>query len=511
MEFWFKRQLEKIELNLQEIQLDIHSKESLSNIYHKLKKYKTSMPWKANNMASSVVFSIASTPFSNYSAISSNSLMKTPQNSSLNNAFYIISSQKQQDSIKNTPIEKDLFKDVMTVTQKEALFLKLVNGKPSQDDFFNDFSHKSVKLEDILNVAKNGDDSSMDCDFLKDIPKNNNNNNKRLPQNSLEKLLKTLNFTGKLSENNPIPLETNKREISFENSHKIIKDLNREIYQHLGETLALSDSLIDSINNDENHINDINIGTYRKDLKGKKVPRLNLEKLHKREGSIHSFSPSYRKNAERSQYLKELFEGEKDKILVKRIKQTNKSMDLSRKPMNFSFIQSRINEKTNKFICNLLQKPNKHSKNNLSLIENCQKDESFIKKSNIKIVNLLKHEEKNENFGQFQKNEDFDKNAKFEKKLPLKEKTNFLNIVAPTSNINVFISGGDFEEKESFNLNPSTRPYKNNRLMKLLSQVNQNKRAKENMNEGFSLGNIMGVLKEKGKEYGLKLRRSKHE
>ena len=81
------------------------------------------------------------------------------------------------------------------------------------------------------------------------------------------------------------------------------------------------------------------------------------------------------------------------------------------------------------------------------------------------------------------------------------DKTNFLNILAPTNNFDVFISG-EFEEKEGFNSNPSTRPKrKANHLIKLLSLVNQNRREGKILKENIdnSLGNIMGALKEKDK------------
>ena len=614
MEFWFTRQLEKIEQNLQEIQQETLTSLQANQILHKIQKYKQIMPWKNGSPLHD--FSIATTPFSNYSIISSNSLTKSV-NHSLNNAFYMISSQKLRDfnekndeNLNKTPKESNnlyqkssnlqFFKDTMTVTQKEELFLKLINTKASDNEVL---SRHSVKLEDILNVTKNADESSVDCEFLKGVSGIQKlAYSRKLPQNSLEKLLKTLNFTGKLSmseisiknsgknsgkklENaffgknyfeekafdekafdekafEEKDLEENifenelknlfeendyNEENPFEESLKIVKNLNREIYQHLGENLSQQKK-----NNEF--------------FKGKmtKVPLLDLAKLKTKENS-HSFSPSSRKNAERSQYLKEIF-AEKPINTFKKTKQTNKSMDFANKPVNFGYFQSRINEQTNKFISNLMQNPKKHGKNNYSLIENSNKDEiqlSFVKKNynNIKISELFKknaeeNEEKSaknqlktpknliKNLVKSPKNqkEKISKNLlkspqnqlekgpqnplekspknleekpfKIQEEKPPKnpkekspknrafqDKTNFLNILAPTNNFNVFISG-DFEEKDGFNSNPSTRPKrKANRLIKLLSQVNQNRRdgkiLKENIDN--SIGNIMGVLKEKDK------------
>ncbi len=626
MEFWFSRQLEKIEQNLQEIQQESLISSQTNQIIHKIQKYKQVMPWKNGSPHD---FSIATTPFSNYSKISSNSLTKSV-NHSLNNAFYMISSQKLHDfdgkipenlnklqNESNNLCEKSsnlqFFKEKMTVSQKEELFLKLINTKASDNDVV---SRHSVKLEDILNVTKNANESSVDCEFLKGVDGIEKLAYKRkLPQNSLEKLLKTFNFTGKLSE---ISIKNSKKsrkkienafferntldekafdekvfdeksfdeksfdekvfdkkafdekalkesffendlknlfeendyneENPFEESLKIVKDLNREIYQYLEENLDLSESFKSQKKK--------NIQFLKK--KGKKIPLLDLAKLKKKENT-HSFSPSYRKNAERTQYLKEIF-AEKPVNMFKKTKQTNKSMDFSNKPINFGYFQSRINEQTNKFIKNLMQNPKKHLKNNYSLIENSNKEEiqlSFVKNNynNIKISELFKKNEE-ENEGKSTKNQlktpknpitnkfkspknqrqktsknllkspenqlekcpkiheekptkiEEKKTMKIQEEKPLKipketivkiqkekspntqkeksplgrafqDKTNFLNILAPTNNFDVFISG-EFEEKEGFNSNPSTRP-------------------KRKANIDNSLGNIMGALKEKDK------------
>ena len=106
---------------------------------------------------------------------------------------------------------------------------------------------------------------------------------------------------------------------------------------------------------------------------------------------------------------------------------------------------------------------------------NFNKDElSFINnnnKNNIKINELLQKNENPQN--------------------TLTDKTNFLNIVAPTNNINVYI-GAEYEEKERDN-----KPKKKgNRLMKLLSQVNQNRKEGRLMKENIpgdrevNIGNI---------------------
>jgi len=468
-------------LNLQELKFNENQgfSQEITAILYKVKKYQSNFPWKPSI---SPDFSIATTPFSNYSVISLNSMSKSPRNSvsNLNKAFYIISSQKMMREFERTP--KNFFKDTMTVTQKEELLLRLIKDNNTEENESMVNQRHSVKLEDILNVSnKSNENSSIDCEFLREVEKKKDHNNedkRKLPPNSLEKLLKTMDFTGKLSERHHTEemIETNKN---------VIKDLNREIYQHLGETLNFSQS---SVKEKSKEIIEFQVegfkmkeanknNNFHEKFNLKKVPKLNLEKvMNKEEDCKHSFSPSYRKKAERSQYLKQMFE-EKRQTPCKRIKQTNKSMDFSNnnnnKPMNFHYLQSRINEKTNKFICNLLQNPRKHAKNNYSLIENSTKEDlSFINnKNNIRINEILR---KNEETAQ----------------QTLNDKTNFLNIVAPTNNINVYISN-EFEEKEG-----NKPKKKNNRLMKLLSQVNQNRKEgrfmKENIpGEGeLSMGNI---------------------
>lgn len=106
---------------------------------------------------------------------------------------------------------------------------------------------------------------------------------------------------------------------------------------------------------------------------------------------------------------------------------------------------------------------------------NFNKEElSFINnnnKNNIRINELLQKNENSQN--------------------TLTDKTNYLNIVAPTNNINVYI-GAEYEEKERDN-----KPKKKgNRLMKLLSQVNQNRKEGRLMKENIpgdreaNIGNI---------------------
>lgn len=494
MEFWFKRQMEKIELTVKDIQMEFpHQK--FNCLIHKLKKYRNCMPWKPIVNAHEN-YSIATTPFSNYSIISSNSLVNnSPVNNSLNNAFYIYSSRdpscSPNENDKKTPKHQEnyqQFKEEMTISEKEELLLKQFNTGNNCNS--NTFSRHSVKLEDLLNVTKNAEDSSIDCDFLKDASghKKKEEKNKKI-QNSLEKLLKTLNFTCKLSENKKEITKKEEDETFFEcGNKKIIKNLNREIYQHFGqETLSFSNSFKSSSNIPKNENKMV---TFKGKCKSKdvlkKVPRLNLENLQKDIENMHSCSPSYRKKAERSQYLREIFLAkEKEKMEKRKNKHPNKSMDFSNKPINFNYFQSRINEKANDFINNVVNK--KHVKNNYSLIEISNKEDSFHQRRKSKIGGIqesLKKKEKDDG--------------------PLRDKTNnFLNIVAPTNNINVFISG-EFEEKECTSSNNSRNPKKNNRLMKLLSQVNQSRKEGKVLKENFclqdfSLGSIMGALKEKDK------------
>ena len=488
MESWFKRQFEKVQLSLQELQQgETQTQQTIASVLHKIQKYQNNFPWNWRPSNISGEFSIATTPYSNYSVLSLNSQSKSPEKSlsNLNRAFCIISSQKQQEE--RTP--KNLFKDTMTVTQKEQLLLQLIKENPTQDTEYIANQRHSVKLEDILNVTKKSNgDSSLDCEFLKEVQRK-----KKIPPNSLEKLLKTLDFTGKLSDKH----QENDEELILTNKN-IVKDLNREIYRHFGETLNLSQSSVNSLASitmrtpkeknkeliyfqEEENAKQRKVVTnsvFNANIKLKKVPKLNLEKVVNKEEGTHSFSPSYRKNAERSQYLKQMFQEkqifeENRKGSMKRVKQTNKSMDFSSnnnsnnsKPMNLKYLQWRINDKTNKFINNLFQNPRKHAKNNYSMIENSNfnKDElSFINnnnKNNIRINELLQKNENPQN--------------------TLTDKTNFLNIVAPTNNINVYI-GAEYEEKERDN-----KPKKKgNRLMKLLSQVNQNRKEGRLMKENI--------------------------
>ena len=426
------------------------------------------MPWKPmENNISSQIFSIPTTPYSNYSIISSQSFAKTPESCNLNKAFYVFSSQT-----KKTPISQQKavfnqnagFNDTMTVTQKEELLLRLYTGGSYDNDEL--LTRNEVKLEDILNVSKNISNSSMDCEFLKGVNPYPHENHQK-PKDSLEKLLKTLNFTGKLSENSL--LLTLSKKINESNSllasQNIVKNLNREIYQHL-DAINLQNSLKN--------------GFFNKNPNPKsKVPKLNLEKIKKNDNS-HSFSPSYRKNAERSQYFKEIFNKEKQ---PKKIKNTNKSMDFANNPsknIDFSVLQSRMNEKTSSFLRNL----KKHAKNNLSLIENPHPA--------IKIKELFSKNKQNE-----------------EKICVFNEKTNYLNIMAPANNINVYINNnGDYDEKQGFHSNDNgvKRPKGRSSLMKLLSQVNQGRKEgrilKENMeNNGKSIEDFKDLQKKKNQEY----------
>lgn len=482
--------MEKIEQFIKDLQQNPLCEIKFSNLYSKINKYKNSMPWKTFIVNEN--YSIATTPFSNYSVFSSNSINKSHDNSksNLNNAFYLCSNHKTSESnefFKKTPKkinENFQIKEMMSMSEKEELLLKLVNNVNNNEN--DAFSRHSVKLEDILNVTKNSDsNSSDDCEFLKGV-------NSKKKKNSLEKLLKTINFTTKFVENSQNSSNHLKEE---ENSQNIVKNLNREIYQHLGDTLSFSHSM--NNNNSSSLLKSSIINNKLLTFKAntnlndkKKVPPLNLEKITKIIENTQSCSPSYRKKAERSQYLKEIFQEKKQekgerKILSKKSNKPNKSMDFSNKPLNLSYFRTKINEKTNNFINNIF----KTHKNNYSMIEvsKKEKDESFHQNANLKINDLMNKKKTNE----------------LDNSFALKDKTNYLNIVAPTNNINFFI-GGDFEEKDASNSNNSQRPQKNNRLMKLLSQVNQNRKegkyVKENLKiQDFSFRNIIGVLKDKGK------------
>lgn len=488
MEGWFKRQMEKIELFIKDLQQNPLCEIKFSNIYNKINKYKNSMPWKA--FISNENFSIATTPFSNYSVFSSNSINKSHENSksNLNNAFYLFSNHKTSESnefFKKTPKKSNenfQIKEVMSMSEKEELLLKLVNNANINEN--DAFSRHSVKLEDILNVTKNShSNSSNGCEFLKGVS--------HKKKNSLEKLLKTINFTTKFVENPQN--NSNNLQSSGENCQSIVKNLNRDVYQHLGDTLSFSHSMNNSSNLFRPSVLNNKLLTFKTNTNlndKKKVPPLNLEKITKIIENTHSCSPSYRKKAERSQYLREIFqekkqEKEERKIVIKKNNKPNKSMDFSNKPLNLSYFRTKINEKTNNFIHNIF----KTHKNNYSLIEGSKKDkdESFHQRANLKINDIMQKKKTNE----------------IEPPLALRDNTNYLNIVAPTNNINFFIAG-DFDEKDASTSNNSQRPQKNNRLMKLLSQVNQNRKEGKSLKENlkihdFSFKNIIGVLKDKGK------------